>query len=100
VDASEFAAVLERYPELQAGLPEHVDELFRIAERIVELESRPVLVPYLPPDASPGSAPTGAGAPRSGRAAAGVPSWRGTGNTSTRCGVCAKVSLRYEDGLP
>jgi hypothetical protein len=34
-----------------AGLPEHVDELIRIAERIVEMENRPSRIPELPADA-------------------------------------------------
>ena len=45
MDTSELMAVLERYPELLAGLPDHVDELVRIAERIVATENEPVVVP-------------------------------------------------------
>jgi hypothetical protein len=51
MDMSELAAVLERYPELQAGLPDHLDELTRIAARILEFEARPVQAPELPADA-------------------------------------------------
>jgi hypothetical protein len=43
--------VLERYPELQAGLTEHADEVARIAARILELEANPPVPPVLPPDA-------------------------------------------------
>ena len=38
-------AVLTRYPELQAGLPDHIDELVRIAARILEAESQPAPAP-------------------------------------------------------
>jgi hypothetical protein len=48
MDGSELLAVLERYPELQAGLPGHLDELVRITERIVEMEKRPFRIPELP----------------------------------------------------
>lgn len=51
MDTSELMAVLERYPEFLAGLPDHVDELVRIAERIVATENEPVVVPALPDDA-------------------------------------------------
>jgi hypothetical protein len=43
-----FVAVLDRYPELKAGLPDHVDELLRIAQRIVAMETTPDVIPNLP----------------------------------------------------
>ncbi len=33
--------MLDRYPELEAGLPEHLDEVLRIAARCLEAEQRP-----------------------------------------------------------
>jgi hypothetical protein len=37
---SEFSNVLQRVPELQAGLADHFDEVLRIATRILETERR------------------------------------------------------------
>ena len=48
MDTSELLAVLERYPELKAGFPDHLDELFRIAKRIVVMERTPPRAPDLP----------------------------------------------------
>ncbi len=47
----EFADVLARHPELRAGLPEHADEVARIASRIIFMEANPPTAPDLPDSA-------------------------------------------------
>jgi hypothetical protein len=37
---AELRAVLDRYPELRSGLPQHIDDVVRIAARILEVERR------------------------------------------------------------
>ncbi len=51
LDRDELGEVLARYPELRAGLPDHADEVVRIASRILQLEASPPTRPALPPDA-------------------------------------------------
>jgi hypothetical protein len=51
VTGDEVQSVLDRYPELAAGLPEHADEVVRIAARIVAMEANPPGPPSLPADA-------------------------------------------------
>ena len=51
MDTSELMVVLARYPELRAGLPDHLEELDEISKQIVEMENEPVVVPALPDDA-------------------------------------------------
>jgi hypothetical protein len=41
VTGREFRDVLARYPELGAGLADHLDEVMRIARRILKLEAHP-----------------------------------------------------------
>ena len=43
MNAHELRAVLDRYPELAEGLPEHLGELVRIARRILAHEPAPPL---------------------------------------------------------
>jgi hypothetical protein len=50
-DAGAVRGVLARYPELAAGLPEHADEVVRLAGRILVLEANPSRPPILPADA-------------------------------------------------
>jgi hypothetical protein len=47
----EFLAVLHRYPFLQDGLPDHRDEVLRLAERLIVAENTPTVAPDLPADA-------------------------------------------------
>jgi hypothetical protein len=47
----ELLDVLHRYPAMSAGLPEHADEVVRIAARIIALEANPPGPPDLPADA-------------------------------------------------
>jgi hypothetical protein len=44
--------VIALYPFLKDGLPDHRDEVLRIAKRIVRMETEPVQVPDLPADAT------------------------------------------------
>jgi hypothetical protein len=49
---SQLGDVLGRYPELAAGVPAHLDEVLRIAVRVLEAEAaQPRPVPELPADA-------------------------------------------------
>jgi hypothetical protein len=41
----DLRAVIARYPELRSGLVDHLDEVVRIATRIVEAEQRPAPEP-------------------------------------------------------
>ena len=93
-----FSGDITRYPFLREGLPDHADEVRRIAERLVVAENEPVVVPELPDDAPAWEKRYWAR--RSlGTCECGRPIMRGTGNSSTKCGPCATAGLRYEDGL-
>lgn len=41
MNPAEFLGVLDRYPDLLAGLPEHLGEVVRIARRILDIEASP-----------------------------------------------------------
>lgn len=51
MNSHEFRSVVDRYPELKAGLTDHFDEVVRIANRIIEAEKHLVQPPDLPGDA-------------------------------------------------
>lgn len=48
MDEPEFRDVLRRHGWLAAGLPDHADEVLRIAERILKEENTPIVPPDLP----------------------------------------------------
>jgi hypothetical protein len=49
--AAELRAVLDRYPELRSGLPEHINAVVRIAGRILDSEQHSPQRPELSPEA-------------------------------------------------
>jgi len=101
MDRAEFLAVVARYPFLEDGLPDHADEVLRIAEQLLIEERTPIGPPELPDDAPEWEKAywRRRRARVIGTCHCGQPIIRGTGNTSTRCGRCAKAGLVYEDGL-
>lgn len=51
MNARDLRTVLDRYPELKAGVPEHLDEVIRIAARILKAEpTEPIPWAGLPDD--------------------------------------------------
>jgi hypothetical protein len=49
VTEDDLRDVLNRHLELRSGLPEHVDEVIRLAARILDAERHPPSPPELPP---------------------------------------------------
>jgi hypothetical protein len=51
LSSADLRDVLARYPELAVGIPDHLDEVVRLATCILRLEANPSRPPTLPDDA-------------------------------------------------